>query len=693
MTSRLKLRLPFALFLALATSCAYAVDCPTSVAIASPGATSDAWNTAGYCIYPPGKEGRGRGATLTALFENGQCMDCTDTTFSSSTNDEGFAFRIPPFCDMYTTARNVGANAFAGCPDPVLNLTNTCHRGRPIFLAEWQMFFVFDGSCNGAYKEIAVIGGWRTEYTPWVWEDDYRFERFTGEFDKIPLPADQWRYSSKAAVGPVPSLVPVVPSPISIPPLSIPVPSESITVLPPPPIAASTDRMPPASTSSVNTDNNTESSNAGVIAGAAVAAVAAASLILATGFFILRHKRKKESAGNVDAEHTTPPTKPNTSSIIDSILKSRQPSAPPLDSVVLVGSSGSQNTRSGSRASSATQSLRIDPMMSYIQSTLSTQSIQRGESGLKSHLEAWQINFLEITIEYPIGEGSFGRVYKAKWNHTDVAVKILIDAAAMDERAQGSHASHNTSLLEPSPLLMAKLNEEAQIMEKLHHPNIAQFLGLCSSPAALVIEYCAKGSLSSVLKKGLTDQTGAAAAEVTWTRRLNIAMDTVRGMLNLHIRSPNPILHKDLKSPNILISASWTAKITDFNLSKILEGTGQASSHAAMNPRWLAPEILDGTPASFASDVYAFGVCMWELLTWKIPYGISNPWGIVSSITRGERLDIPPKNELPGPQSGDWVHLDSYIQLMKRCWEHQPSLRPTFEEIGNELQQMIANSE
>lgn len=406
-------------------------------------------------------------------------------------------------------------------------------------------------------------------------------------------------------------------------------------------------------------------------------------MIVAGGIFIFRRKRKSASvdAHNPDPENNLPPKKPTATSKVIDFDSAQKPTAAGPNNVAIEGSGGNSSQQIPLRMSSrATEPDNADPLMSYIQSTLATQSIQRGESGLSPHLEPWQIIFSDLIVLKPIGEGSFGRVYKCKWNHTDVAVKILVDSG-MEE----SSDERPFSLLEPSPALMAKLNEEAQIMEKLHHPNIAQFLGLCSSPAALVIEYCARGSLYSVLKKGLTDQT--MAAELTWGRRINIAMDTVRGVLNLHARTP-PILHRDLKSPNILISASWTAKVTDFNLSKILEEDARNSSAAAMNPRWLAPEVLDGQPASLKSDVYAYGTCLWELLTWTLPYGTSNPWGIVSAITRGVRLEIPPRNELPGPQSGNWVHLDSYIQLMQRCWEQQPSARPTFEEIGNQLQTM-----
>ncbi len=101
--------------------------------------------------------------------------------------------------------------------------------------------------------------------------------------------------------------------------------------------------------------------------------------------------------------------------------------------------------------------------------------------------------------------------------------------------------------------------------------------------------------------------------------------------------------------------------------------------------RWLAPEILSGGVASLASDVFSFGVVMWELMTWQLPWSSSNPWGIVSVISSGGRLAIPEASDLPGEDSGTWPQLQRYIELMERCWAQDPESRPTFEEVMEEL--------
>ena len=65
----------------------------------------------------------------------------------------------------------------------------------------------------------------------------------------------------------------------------------------------------------------------------------------------------------------------------------------------------------------------------------------------------------------------------------------------------------------------------------------------------------------------------------------------------------------------------------------------------AMNPRWLAPEILKGEPATLEADVFAFGIVLWELMTWQLPWGQENPWAIVNAVTEGQRLAVPPMYE------------------------------------------------
>lgn len=104
------------------------------------------------------------------------------------------------------------------------------------------------------------------------------------------------------------------------------------------------------------------------------------------------------------------------------------------------------------------------------------------------------------------------------------------------------------------------------------------------------------------------------------------ALDAAKGMLYLHTRNP-VIVHRDLKSPNLLVTNDWVVKVSDFNLSKLVADTPvqvSMSSEYNNNPRWTAPEVLEGQAATPASDVFSFGVVMWEMLTWQIPWSEVN---------------------------------------------------------------------
>ncbi|KAI8113552.1 hypothetical protein M9435_003552 [Picochlorum sp. BPE23] len=159
-------------------------------------------------------------------------------------------------------------------------------------------------------------------------------------------------------------------------------------------------------------------------------------------------------------------------------------------------------------------------------------------------------------------------------------------------------------------------------------------------------------------------------------------------MLYLHSRSP-PIIHRDLKSPNLLVDALWHVKISDFNLSRALEKDSFSSSLQITNPRWLAPEILRGEHGGKAADVYSFGIVLWELMTWKLPWGENtNPFSIINSVLQGKELVIPEQAELP---AGPLSCYDEYVALIKQCWELDPAQRPTMDGIVQQLRSMLSD--
>lgn len=186
-----------------------------------------------------------------------------------------------------------------------------------------------------------------------------------------------------------------------------------------------------------------------------------------------------------------------------------------------------------------------------------------------------------------------------------------------------------------SSSLLSRIQAEADLLASIRHPYVVSFIGLRGEPLSVVTEYCARGSLFTLLNRAKAD--AAKAAELTWARRLGMAANAAAGMLHLHQRS-SPILHRDMKSANVLVDQHWQGKVADLGLSRVVEAvveaTSAGSTAANMNPRWLAREVLEGDWTA-ASDVYSFGVVLWEMLTWELPWShLKNIYMVSCLITR-----------------------------------------------------------
>eukprot|EP00884_Botryococcus_braunii_P004411 jgi/Botrbrau1/13971/Bobra.117_2s0001.1 len=289
---------------------------------------------------------------------------------------------------------------------------------------------------------------------------------------------------------------------------------------------------------------------------------------------------------------------------------------------------------------------------------------------LAQKLGNWVLENDELAIKREIGRGSFGCVALGCWRDTDVAIKMLEEGSSLQSKKKMA-------------VLRTALEKEASILMSIRHPNIVLFMGLCLEPLQLVTEFCPRGSLSDCLQKARSNATFAAA--LSWPRRLSMALDAAKGMSFLHGSRP-PVLHRDLKSPNILVDKHWRCKIADFGLSKIMDTLelDATASISAENPRWLAPEVLEHGRLSAAADVYAFGVVMWELLTWSVPWEDEKPFQVIMAVVqRKEELEVPEDlSELPG---GTFDGIQSYIDLIRRCCTRNPEDRPTFGRVVRAL--------
>lgn len=267
-----------------------------------------------------------------------------------------------------------------------------------------------------------------------------------------------------------------------------------------------------------------------------------------------------------------------------------------------------------------------------------------------------EIPFHELQLEEIIGVGGFGKVYRALWRGEEVAVK----AARLDP--------------ERDPAVTAEqVRQEARLFGALQHPNIIALRGACLSPPhlCLVMEYARGGALSRVL----------AGRRVPPHVLVNWAVQVARGMNYLHNDAPVPIIHRDLKSINILILeaienhnlADTVLKITDFGLAREWHKTTKMS--AAGTYAWMAPEVIRLSLFSKSSDVWSFGVLLWELLTGEVPYREIDALAVAYGVAMN-KLTLPIPSTCPEP----------FARLLEECWDPDPHGRPDFGSILKQLE-------
>lgn len=282
----------------------------------------------------------------------------------------------------------------------------------------------------------------------------------------------------------------------------------------------------------------------------------------------------------------------------------------------------------------------------------------------------------EFQLLRPIGQGSFGQVFAARYYETTVAVKMLTHKSAPSP----------ASTLQ-SEALLRSLSREASLMSRLRHPNVCQYLGACTDPPCLLMELCTKRSVDIIMAAAVAD--AKVAKQLSWGRLLSMALDAAKGMVYLHSRSP-PIAHRDLKSANLLVDAQWHVKVADFNLSRETGLESGSSIVAITNPRWLSPEVLSGQPGRLPGDVWAFGTVLWEMATWRLPFEMMNPFQIITHVQShptSSGLDVPDPGDLPAGPFPGWPQ---YAELMQACWRRDPEARPKFEGVAQSLRALLA---
>ncbi|CAN6906292.1 unnamed protein product [Brassica oleracea] len=270
--------------------------------------------------------------------------------------------------------------------------------------------------------------------------------------------------------------------------------------------------------------------------------------------------------------------------------------------------------------------------------------------GLASY-EEWTIDLRKLHMGPPFAQGAFGKLYKGTYNGEDVAIKILERPENSPEKAQ---------------FMEQQFQQEVSMLANLKHQNIVRFIGACRKPMVwcIVTEYAKGGSVRQFLTKR---QNRAVPLKLA----VKQALDVARGMAYVHGRN---FIHRDLKSDNLLISADKSIKIADFGVARI-EVQTEGMTPETGTYRWMAPEMIQHRAYNQKVDVYSFGIVLWELITGLLPFqNMTAVQAAFAVVNRGVRPTVP--NDC----------LPVLSEIMTRCWDANPEVRPCFLEVVSLLE-------
>jgi len=253
-----------------------------------------------------------------------------------------------------------------------------------------------------------------------------------------------------------------------------------------------------------------------------------------------------------------------------------------------------------------------------------------------------------LVLQEKLGEGNFGAVYKAEWKGTIVAAKKLLDKAGLDE-----------------------FMKETEVLSKLIHPHIVQFFGIYTDRENfqyMITEFLTLGDLLHYIRN---------KEDLEVSVLVDMARQAAEGMAYL---AEKKIVHRDLALRNLLIRDSnqkVIVKVSDFGLSRFIkEGSEyyKTSSESKLPVKWTAPEGLQFAKFTNKSDVWSYGICVWELFSkGSVPYAGMTNTESTQKIFQGYRL--------PKPDSCP----EEVFNLVLRCWSMNAAERPTFDEIVQKL--------
>ncbi|CAH8387984.1 unnamed protein product [Eruca vesicaria subsp. sativa] len=286
--------------------------------------------------------------------------------------------------------------------------------------------------------------------------------------------------------------------------------------------------------------------------------------------------------------------------------------------------------------------------------------------------EEWEIELAKLEMSNVIARGAYGIVYKGIYDGQDVAVKVL------DWGEDGYATTAETSALR------ASFRQEVAVWHKLNHPNVTKFVGasmgttnlkipssaevessLPQRACCVVVEYLPGGTLKQYLFR---NRRRKLAIRIV----VQLALDLSRGLSYLHSER---IVHRDVKTENMLLDYQRNLKIADFGVARVEAQNPKDMTGETGTLGYMAPEVLDGKPYNRRCDVYSFGICLWEIYCCAMPYPDLSFADVSSAVVRQNlRPDIPR------------CCPTSLSNIMKRCWDANPVKRPEMEEVVKMLE-------
>ncbi|KAL0914331.1 hypothetical protein M5K25_014672 [Dendrobium thyrsiflorum] len=292
------------------------------------------------------------------------------------------------------------------------------------------------------------------------------------------------------------------------------------------------------------------------------------------------------------------------------------------------------------------------------------------EDKVENPREEWEIDLSKLEIRYEVARGTYGTVYKGVYDGQDVAVKLL-------DWGEDGYATEAETVA-----LRASFEKEVAVWHKLDHPNVTKFVGasmgtselkipqkkspsngsntLPARACCVVVEYLPGGTLKTFLIKN-------SRKKLAYKIVIQLALDLSRGLSYLHSQK---IVHRDVKSENMLLDSQRNLKIADFGVARVEAQNPKDMTGETGTLGYMAPEVLDGKPYNRKCDVYSFSICLWEIYCCDMPYPNLSFVEISSAVVRQNlRPEIPR------------CCPTALANIMRRCWDPSPDKRPEMDEV------------